>query len=453
MSEITVGSEITIRYPSDELISVVTKELTVRNPLYATLESMGRNTWGTPRTYQLFKCVAGDLVIPFGAVSNEHIQPLLRGCTYKTTFTEPKRINLEINIPPLDYQQKALDYILGKHLHRGIIVGGTGSGKTNIGLYLIKELGLRALWVTHTKDLLKQSKDRALSIFKSVDLGLITNGKIEVGKDITFATVQTLSKVANEVKDDFDIIIVDEAHHCVGSPTLRTMFYKTLNTLRAPYKFGLTATPSRSDGLQKMVFAILGNIAYTIPKSEVSARILPIEYHTIDNNNVYDIFDYTDSAGMVNPSALTRMLSFDSTRNELIVDTICNIVPNSGGILVLAKLVAHCELLVDMLSAHGLNTALLVGKTKNRKEILNSDKIQVIVATNSLAKEGLDLVRYSDLVIAYNLKQKNEFTQAAGRVRRVDGIKTCGSVYEVNDKGINFLTKRIKTHKHWANML
>jgi len=453
MCKAIIGGDIYLEHPSDSFVNCIYKELTIKNPLFATLERMGRNTWGTPRTFQLYKSIGDDIVIPFGSASNKKLLPYLMQCDYSFLEKPHYKINLDIVVPPEDYQQKALDYVLGNKLHRGIIVGGTGSGKTNIGLYLIKHLGLRALWITHKTDLLKQSSDRAKEVFKDVDVGFITAGKINVGKDITFATIQTLSKVVEQVKDCFDVVIVDEAHHCVGSPTLITMFQRAMNSLYAPYKFGLTATPTRPDGLDKMVFALLGDVAYEIPKEDVSARVLPVEYESIDNPTEYDIFDYTDASGMVDPNALARTIAFSPERNALIVQKAVDIVHAGGSVLILAKLIDHCELLVRQLSDRGVNTALLVGKTKNRVEILESKEIEVIVATNALAKEGLDLVRYGNLIIAYNIKQKGEFAQAIGRVRRVDGIKTRGMVYEVCDKSIDFLTSRIKKHTKWTNML
>ena len=450
--KITVSGNIKIENISYDFFQAIKNEMIIPNPLYSTLERLGKRTYNVPKTYQMYTKIGDNVFIPFGSVS--FFKEYIKQCSYIGIQRPEKKITLSIKVPPLDYQKKAVDFVISKHFHRGVIVGSTGSGKTNIGLYIIKKLGLRALWVTHTRDLLKQSRERAYDIFgKNLSAGEITAGKINIGKDITFATIQTLSKVVDSVKNEFDVIIVDEAHHCVGSPTLTTMFYKTMNKMVAFYKFGLTATPHRADGLDKMIFAILGNIVYEIPASDVKSRVLPINYSIISNKKYYDFWQYTDSAGRLDYIALTKLLAFDNDRNQLLIDLVKKIYSSSGGILILCKLVKHCEILYNLLLKENFKVDIIVGKTTHRESILKSKETKIIVATNSLAKEGLDLVRYSDLIIAYTLKQKNEFIQTAGRVRRVDGIKKIANIYEVCDESINFIKKRCFTHSNWAKKM
>lgn len=457
MPKIIVGRSIKIEKPHAELLKAIKNELNIVNPAYLQLEAMGKNTFGNPRHYQAFKRVGDDYIIPFGAVSNKVILKNLIGYSFEIIDHEKHPIYLKSRVPMFDYQQKAHDYVINKKLHRGIIVGGTGSGKTNIGLEIIRSIGLRALWVTHTSDLLNQSRERAKDLFGNIDIGYITAGKVEIGKDITFATVQTLVNVIDEVRDLFNVVIVDEAHHCVGTPSLLTMFYKVMNNIHAEYKFGLTATPKRPDGLEQMTYALLGDICYEVPQEDIKARVLPIKYHFIYNDKDYEINDFTNSAGMIDPHKLTEMLNNDIERNALIVDEIEIIEKSSNGILVLSKRVAHCELLYEMCVKRGLKTAIITGNKitgKQRKEILASDDIKVLIATNSLAKEGLDLVRYDSLILTYNVKQKTEFTQASGRVRRVDGTrKKFGHVYEICDSRIAFLSRRCLTHERWSKTL
>lgn len=86
-----------------------------------------------------------------------------------------------------------------------------GSGKTETALELIARLGYRTLWITHTLDLINQTYIRAKNKLENVGLGKIIGGKVELGSHITFATVQTLSKMdLSEYADIFDVIVVDE---------------------------------------------------------------------------------------------------------------------------------------------------------------------------------------------------------------------------------------------------
>jgi len=89
---------------------------------------------------------------------------------------------------------------------------------TQCGLEVIARIGGRALWLTHTQDLLNQSKKRAESVLGQGGYGTITAGKVDIGSTITFATVQTMAKIdLSSVKDAFDVIIVDE---CMPGDTL-----------------------------------------------------------------------------------------------------------------------------------------------------------------------------------------------------------------------------------------
>ena len=169
------------------------------------------------------------------------------GCEYKST------------IKPYDYQEEAIKSAVAAR--QGVIVAPCGAGKTQIGLEIAARIGGRTLWLTHTADLLTQSMERAKTYFglTNGDYGTITAGKVDIGNVITFATVQTMNKIdLSKVKDKWDVVIVDECHHVVGTPTQVMMFYHVISNLKARYKFGLTATPKRSDGLSPCMFALIG---------------------------------------------------------------------------------------------------------------------------------------------------------------------------------------------------
>lgn len=454
MRKIIVGSDITIKNASASIIKALERRLTIPNPQYNLLKNMNRSTWGISETYTMYKRVGNDFVIPFGAVSDKHVRKHLVGYKFERESFKENRIYLKGKIELYDYQEKAMKFMTTQH--RGILKAPTASGKTNIGLYMIKELGLRALWITHTMDLLYQSRDRAKEVFHNVDVGYITGGKVDIGKDITFATVQTLHKVIDSVKDEFNVIVIDEVHRCIGSPTMITMFYNAVNKLNAQYKFGLTATPERPDGLHRMTYSLIGNVAYEIPVEDVKRRVLPVVFEVIKNEKKYDIQNYTDVSGMINPTGLAQMLYYDKDRNKLISDKAKELVSGgSGGVLILTKYVKQAEFINEQLQDLNIDSGLLVGRIskKRREEILACENTQVIIATSSLAKEGLDIPRYEHLILAYPVTNKGEFTQTAGRVRRVFGDKRFGYVFEVQDVDIEFLRKRVHRHYKWARDL
>ena len=89
-----------------------------------------------------------------------------------------------------------------------------------MGIALAARLGKRTLWLCHTKDLINQSQDRAKMYMDERLMGTITEGKVNLGRGITFATVQTMCKLdLSQYWDYWDCIITDEVHRVAGSPT------------------------------------------------------------------------------------------------------------------------------------------------------------------------------------------------------------------------------------------
>ena len=159
----------------------------------------------------------------------------------------------------------------------GILQSPAGSGKTQMGIALVKRFGKKALWLTHTLDLLKQSKERAELYMDKRVIGTITEGKVNIGSGITFATIQTMCKLdLSQYKNLWDTIIVDECHRCSGTPTAMTQFYKVLNSLAARHKIGLSATVHRSDGMIEATYALLGHVVYTVPDKAVGDKIMKV---------------------------------------------------------------------------------------------------------------------------------------------------------------------------------
>ena len=203
--------------------------------------------------YLLYRIDGDKIIIPTGAGH------LLRGTYDKSDIAldlaDNGRLDYNADIPLYDYQKDAVEAIT--KVSNGILVAPCGSGKTQMGIALIAKLGRKALWLTHTKDLLKQSYDRAKQYIPEDMLGTITDGKINIANGITFATVQTLSKQDMSMyKYSFDVVVVDECHRASGSMSKVGMFSKVLSGLAARYKYGLSATVHRSDGLIKSTYPV-----------------------------------------------------------------------------------------------------------------------------------------------------------------------------------------------------
>ena len=447
--QVTISNNIKIQNPTPEIIEWCKTNLTIDNPEYAKKVRMGFWVGNTPKHLHLYEVHGDTLVLPYGTL--KQIQPLLRYRTIiKTDFKEPESIDYGKAIPLYPYQEKAVtESFKGKY---GILQSKAGSGKTQMGIALIREYGRRALWICHTLDLVKQSRDRALQYMDKDLLGTITEGKVNIGKGITFATVQTLSKLdLTQYKDMWDVIICDECHRIANSPTQVTMFGKVLNNLSARHKYGLSATVHRADGLIKSTFALIGDIVYTVPDEAIADKVMQVGVKPV-GTGVKISRECLNTDGTINYARLINYLCKNPIRNNLIRD--CIVAESDKSCLVLSDRLCHLETLMNLLPPKLKDKAVMVsGKMTTKKgkaereqaiEDMRTGKKKYLFATYSLACEGLDIPNLDRLFMITPVKDYARVTQSIGRIARTCDNKGNPIAYDFVDS-IGFLVKMYKT--------
>ena len=438
----TLTNKIIIEDPIPEMLAYCKSTLSFPNPDYIKREEKGKWTGNTQREIVLYERAGNRLYIPFGECQkvyrrfkNDITRLDVRICPLRARKYD-SRINL------YGYQQNAVEAVL--RAKNGILVAPCGSGKTQMGLEAVARIGGKTLWLTHTTDLLTQSMNRAKQCFglPASEYGTITAGKVNVGNTLTFATVQTASNIdLSQYRDEWDCIVVDECHKCVGSPTQMMMFYRVLSALSARYRIGLTATPYRADGLERCMFALLGDIIHEVPQSAVAGNTVPVRVKFIDTGYKPDVDKITDGDGTLNYAKLISDITENKDRNAVIVGEIQRAAQN-GGVLVLSDRLQHLDVMEKQLCAVlPYRTARLgIASTKAEKERrariltdLNNGALNVVFATYKLAKEGLDVPNLRTVVFATPQKDKTTVIQSAGRVARKADGKDFGMVIDFSD--------------------
>lgn len=450
---ITVSNVITIDNPSAELMKWCRQNLKLKNPEYDKKLRMHFWLGGTPQYLYLYETRGDKLVLPFGTL--RQLIPIIpedKGCgnnVYIRDFPVAEKIDYHCEVPLYDYQEKAVEEVYWKQY--GILQSPAGSGKTQMGIALIAKLGKRALWLTHTKDLLLQSKERARQYMGEALLGTITEGKVNIGRGITFATVQTMCNLdLAQYKDMWDVIIVDECHRVAGTPTAVSQFSKVLNSLAARHKYGLSATVHRSDGLIKATFALLGDVVYTVPTEAVADKIMKVGINPVPTG-IGLSRGCLNTDGTLNYAKLINHLCESESRNELICD--CIVEERHKPSLILSDRLSHLETLMSMLPADMREDAVMVsgkmttkkGKAEREQAIadMRSGAKRYLFATYSLAKEGLDVPRLERLYMVTPQKDYAVITQAIGRIARTSKGKADPVVYDFVDD-IQYLVKAYK---------
>lgn len=423
---LSVGNELTITNPTKELVDYCKKNLVINNPDYSKKQRLGKYVGNTPSRLYLYRVDADKLILPHGLLKQilEVFGSNIATIYYLyRTGDSLRNISNSItqDIPLYDYQEIAVSEMI--KAEGGVLQSPAGSGKTQMGLAIINKLGHKALWLTHTKDLLNQSRDRATSYFDKSTFGEITEGKVNIGTSITFATVQTLAKQDLSLyRDSFDIVIVDECHRVAGTPTMVTQFGTVINSLSAKYKYGLSATVHRSDGLVKTMFAYLGNISHIVPDEAVAVKIMPVWIYK-RNTGIELSPDCLDTDGTLIYQNLIRYLTESTTRNFKIA---CDLANNSDHYnLILSDRIEHLKAIKELLPEDMcvmIDGSMTSKKAKQERndalEDMRQGRKRYLFATYKLAKEGLDIPRLDRLYLTTPQKDYAVVVQSVGRIAR-----------------------------------
>lgn len=445
--QITVGSTITVEHPSPELVRWCKDNLVISNPEYAKKLRMHFWLGDTPKDLYLYESHGEALFLPYGVLRD--ILPMISSAKAYRAFTERTEVSFDCSVPLYDYQREAVDAV--KDQKFGILQSRAGSGKTQMGIALMAELGLKTLWLTHTKDLLYQSKARAELYMSSDLIGTITEGKVNIGSGVTFATVQTMCRLDLErYRDIWDVVIVDECHRCSGTPTAMTQFYKVLNNLAARHKFGLSATVHRSDGTIKATYALLGKVVYTVPDEAVAGRVMQVGIKRCYTGTGLSR-ECLNTDGTLNYTKLITYLCENGERNHQISSWIVSESERSS--LILSDRLEHLETLMNTLPSDMRRQAVMIsgkmttkkGKAEREKAIedMRTGNKKYLFATYSLAKEGLDIPCLERLYMATPQKDYTVITQSIGRIARAFEDKQDPICYDFVDD-IGYLVKSYK---------
>ena len=445
--QVTISNNIRIKNPSAEIISWCQAHLKLNNPEYAKKVRMGFYLGNTPKFLYLYEVHGDEIILPYGTL--KQIKPLIQNAIVKSDFKPYESIDYGQPIPLYPYQEEAVQAV--KKAHYGILQSKAGSGKTQMGIALIKEFGRRALWLCHTLDLVNQSKERAERYMDSSLIGKITEGKVDIGKGVTFATIQTMCKLdLSQYKDMWDVIIVDECHRVAGTPTQMSMFAKVLNSLSARHKFGLSATVHRSDGMIEATFALLGDVAYTVPDEAIADKVMQVGIKPI-STGVKISRECLNTDGTLNYSKLINYLCEDAHRCTVIRDYIAK--ESDKSCLILSDRLEHLESLMKSLPYFLRDKSVMIsGKMTSKKgkaereqalEDMRTGKKKYLFATYSLAKEGLDIPCLERLFMATPQKDYAVITQSIGRIARTHEGKADPVCYDFVDD-IGFLVKSFK---------
>lgn len=423
---------------STSLINFLKEELNFLNTEFLVKKKIGKNTFGTERYFKLIEEKENEVIIPRGFIGK-----IIRFCRenkieydFRDERKKLKEVSLLFNAQLLEHQQIVIDTIAKKDL--GVIVAPPGSGKTIVGLKIVAEKKQPALIITHRKQIAVQWIERIetfLGIPKN-EIVKIGQGKTKIGKQITVAMIQSLSKElekpdAEKLLNAFGTIIIDECHH-IPAETFRN----TITKLQTFYLYGLTATPYRKYNDSKLIFIHLGKMIAEIKSNEISTTKKP---KIIIRNTELDVpfNSKTDKFEI-----LSKILVLDSSRNKTILQDIIHELKSDKKIVIITERKEHIDSIYQYLK-QSYEVITLSGEdsesSKNSKwKLLKEGNYQVLITTGQFFGEGTDLQNANCLFLVYPFSFEGKLIQYIGRVQRSEIAPT---IYDYHDSKIDYLNK------------
>lgn len=174
-----------------------------------------------------------------------------------------------------------LEKIVSDNQNKALLISATGTGKTYASAFAMREMNYkRVLFLVHRNQLALQARQSYEKVFgKTKTMGLVGNGYREYDMDYIFATRDTLSRdehLYHYKPDDFDCIILDEAHHSAAQS-----YQKIMNYFKPELWLGMTATPDKREyGEEKNIYEIFDyQIAYEIRLQQAMEEDLLCPFH------------------------------------------------------------------------------------------------------------------------------------------------------------------------------
>ena len=339
---------------------------------------------------------------------------------YRKNWVKPERVATDrhqTKILPNKMQKAALKQIealVASGEKRGLVVSATGTGKTYLGAFAVKKYQPRRfLYIVHREQIAKKSLESFYRVIGGPrsDYGLLTGNRHNLQAKYLFATVQTISQpelLANFNSDEFDYILIDEAHRAAAPSYQRLLHYFKPN-----FWLGMTATPERMD--EQNVYQIFDyNLAYEIRLRDALEEKMLAPFHYVG------VQDYEADGVVIDETTDLRYLASTSR-----VDYVLKELDYYGYCGTKAKGLVFCSRqdeareLARLFSQKGHPAVALTNEDneKRRNEVVASlvkGEIEYIVAVD-LFNEGIDIPALNQIVMLRNTQSSIVFIQQLGR--------------------------------------
>jgi len=309
----------------------------------------------------------------------------------------------------------------------GMVVAGTGRGKTACGFFVAHALQVKTLVIVTKDDIYEQWLEGAQK-FLGLDwsqIGEIRQDKCEiVGTSFCVAMIHSLSqedKYDGIDFSEFGLILFDECHRLPADK-----FSRVADMFAAKVRVGLTATEERPDGKELLVQCHIGPVRVRaeaelmVPKiiRRVTAWQCPRVFRENKATGKKSVVRLPHEPGKT--THIEKILAADPERNAMIVADVRDAWEKGRKIVVFTTLLDHIKTLHRALVELGIpgKEIGIYGQASNKAEREQRDKHKVrsiLLTTYGMMGEGTDIPWLDTCVLAM---PRSQVKQPVGRVRR-----------------------------------
>ncbi|HNT35544.1 MAG TPA: DEAD/DEAH box helicase, partial [bacterium] len=344
------------------------------------------------------------------------------------------------------------------------------SGKTVLAAHIIGRLRRPTLFFVHTRDLLYQTRNMLEGVL-GIPIGQIGDGTVDI-RDVTVGTIQTCSRALglsqardaegessdSELEEEspgeepellperveqitqllrtVSVAIFDECHHIPAE----TSYLLALNLPKAVFRFGLSATPYRSDRQDMLIEAALGERLISINASYLIER-----QHLVPPHITFFVMQGGEgNQGRTYHEVYQREIVENDKRNQFAAEIARKFLSQNKTVLILVGQIKHGARLASLLP----EAVFLTGRDSStvRNEALDGlrDRTKPLIIATTLADEGLDIPSLDVLILAGGGRSETRALQRIGRALRPAKDKTKAYIVDFFDEA-RFLSEHSKS--------
>ena len=375
------------------------------------------------------------------------------------------RKDLEFVGTPYDYQVAIVDQFMASGSN-GLICVPCGRGKTFMAIQCAARLGRKFMIIVDKEFLLQQWSGELKNLMPGIRIGIIQENKKQISSEIIISkqpTIAELKKMAKDAKlkvggtkdelikrlEDanievcekprlveydcciamiqtlvqrefaetefrgFGFAIFDECHHLGASN-----FSQVLSKVQTKCMLGLSATPTRDDGLTKVFEWFLGKPVYWEKTREADPDVIVRKVNFSNDDPAYTEVPLDFRGEMILARLLTQVVECEA-RNEAIDELIRDLVKDpKRRILVLSERKAHLERIEQGLlkGAKDATIGYYIGGMKEEVREEGARTAQVLLGTYAMASEAMNIKTLNTMVMA---SPRKKIEQSTGRILRV----------------------------------